>query len=125
MEPRRLTQCWADKGVVVGDVTRKVIVALETGGPQARECLLDASELLRKAWNPGFVPAFEHLQAEAISPDEAGQLRQALADYCEREKAASWRRTALTSLAKEGRPDLRPQLVTELHLTLEDRKSVV
>jgi len=103
----------------VGDVTRTLIAALEAGGSQARECLIDTSELLRKAWNPGFVPALEHLQAEHISAEEASRLRQALADYCERETSASHRRAALTTLAKQGRPDLRSQLTTELHLTLE------
>jgi hypothetical protein len=103
----------------MGDVTRSVIASLEAGGDEAREHLLDASELLRKAWNPGFVPAFEHLQAEHISGEEASRLRQALADYCERERSGAHRRAALATLAKEGRPDLRAQLVTELHLTLE------
>jgi hypothetical protein len=105
--------------VTVGEVTRKLIASLEAGGPAARDCLLDVSELLRKAWHPGFVPAFDHLQAENITPEEAGLLRQALADYCQAEGSAAHRRMALVTIAKEGRSELQAQLQTELHLTLQ------
>jgi hypothetical protein len=105
--------------VTVGEVTRKLIATLEGGGPAARECLLDVSELLRKAWHPGFAPAFAHLQAEDITAEEAGLLRQALADYCQAEGSAAHRRTALATLAKERRPELQAQLEKELHLVLQ------
>ena len=108
----------------MGEVTEALIAALEAGGPQAQDSLVDVSELLRKAWQPGFEPAFAHLEAEHISHDEAARLRQALADYCEREKSAPHRRAALATLAKEGRPQLQSQLARELHLTLEAHRSL-
>ena len=54
-----------------------------------------------------------------ITAEEAGLLRQALADYCQAEGAAAHRRTALATLAKEGRPELQAQLEKELHLALQ------
>ncbi|MDP7129481.1 MAG: hypothetical protein QF437_03285 [Planctomycetota bacterium] len=103
----------------MGEWTQKLIERLELGGSAARESLTDVEELLRKAWSPGFVPAFKHLQAEEITNEEAGRLRQALADYCQCEASASCRRTGLAILARKGEANLRDQLTRELHVLFE------
>jgi hypothetical protein len=103
----------------MGQVTERLIAQLEAGGSGARDCLLEVSELLRKAWHPGFTPVFEHLVAENISQEETLRLREALAAYCARELSAPDRRRGLVTLAREGQPKLVKELVPELHLVLE------
>jgi hypothetical protein len=105
----------------VGTVLRALIAKLEQGGSEARESLFEASELLRKASSRGFRPTLTHVEQEEIAPNEISDLKIALADYYENEKSAWHRRRALTILAMErvGHPDLRTQLVSELHLALQ------
>jgi hypothetical protein len=108
----------------VADLTKRLIATLDAGGVAARECLQEVGELLRKAWQPGFVPFGEALQAEESTSDEVVRLREALAAYSRTESDASARRTALSILAKEGSPELREQLVAELHDCLTTHRIV-
>jgi hypothetical protein len=104
---------------VMGNETEKLIAALNVGGAAARDSVIFVDELLRKAWPPGFTPAFEHLEAEQIDSDDASRLREALAAYCSREPDASGRRHALSTLSKNGDASIKKDLVRELHLALE------
>jgi hypothetical protein len=99
----------------VGDLSKRLIATLAGGGISAREVLPTVGELLRKAWQPGFVPSGVGLQSEEISVEDAARLRDALFAYYRNERDASARCTALSILAKEGQPELRDSLVSELH----------
>ena len=103
----------------MGELTQRVTRQLQAGGEEARAALLDASELLRKAWNSGFRPAFDYLEAEDVTPDEANELRHALQQYCERETSAPHRRMGLSALAKQGEQYVVDDLARELHILLE------
>lgn len=108
----------------MGDVSRRVIESLGIGGDVARDALEDAGELLRMAWQPGFVPFKAALAQEAMTPEEAALLRAALVAYSESEGDGSSRVAALSILAREGRPELRDRLVNELQRLLTSYRVV-
>ena len=106
----------------MGELTKHFIVLLEGGGEPARQVLQQVGELLRKVWQPGFTPFGETLQQEEITAEDAVRLRDALTVYYTSESDVSARRTAVSILAKEGRPELREQLVAELRNLLTEHR---
>jgi hypothetical protein len=87
--------------------------------------LIYASELLRRAWQPGFVPAFPELAHEDLSDAEVHRLRAALAAFYERPShSGTDRRFALWTLAKDPASDVVPALIRELHFLLEAHRII-
>lgn len=106
------------------DIIEEAVEVLNRGGPEAREWLRFISEAIRKAWSPDMLTVFESLDDRGVTAEEGGRLREALVAYYSRIGDEPTRRECLRILARHGGPELKDDLIRQLHLIFEVHRSI-
>jgi hypothetical protein len=103
----------------MGTLTRRIIEGMRRDDPEVLRDLWVVSDLLRKGWQPDYHSGFADLDAEAVSSEEAAELREVLLDSLHRQTQADKQRRLLFTLAGGGDQSVKERLLHEVHLALE------
>lgn len=103
----------------MGKLTRRMIDAIRQDDPNVLDELWVVSDLLRKGWQPNYQSGFADIDAETVSSEEAGELREVLLDAMHRQAHPDKQRSFLFTLAHGGEQSVKERLVRELHVALE------